>query len=156
MPGFPGVDFLEVDSLLHDDERLVRQTAREFVDREVLPIIEKHNREATFPLHLVPQMAELGFFGANLNGFGCAGMSNVAYGQVMQELERGDSGLRSFVSVQSALVMYPIHAFGSPEQKEKFEKVMKPRHHDDEHHDEDRRDWRQRRERSQTNNSTAP
>ena len=103
MPGFPGVDFLEVDSLLNDDERLVRQTAREFVDREVLPIIEKHNREATFPLHLVPQMAELGFFGASLNGYGCAGMSNVAYGQVMQELERGDSGLRSFVSVQSAL-----------------------------------------------------
>ena len=111
---FPGVDFLEIDPLLNDDERLVRQTAREFVDREVLPIIEKHNREATFPMHLVPQMAELGFFGANLSGYGCAGMSNVAYGQVMQELERGDSGLRSFVSVQSALVMYPIHAFGSP------------------------------------------
>src|SRR5579862_344247 len=118
MPGFPGVDFLEIDSLLNDEERLVRQTAREFVDREVLPIIEKHNREGTFPLHLVPQMAELGFFGANLTGYGCAGMSNVAYGQVMQELERGDSGLRSFVSVQSALVMYPIHAFGSEEQKE--------------------------------------
>src|SRR6266568_8877546 len=118
MPGFPGVDFLEIDSLLNDDERLVRQTAREFVDREVLPIIEKHNREATFPMHLVPQMAELGFFGANLSGYGCAGMSNVAYGQVMQELERGDSGLRSFVSVQSALVMYPIHAFGSTEQKD--------------------------------------
>ena len=120
MPGFSGVDFLEVDSLLNDDERLVRKTAREFVDREVLPIIEKHNREATFPMHLVPQMAELGFFGANLSGYGCAGMSNVAYGQVMQELERGDSGLRSFVSVQSALVMYPIHAYGSPEQKEKW------------------------------------
>src|SRR5579884_257773 len=120
MPGFPGVDFLEIDSLLNDDERLVRQTAREFVDREVLPIIEKHNREGTFPLHLIPQMAELGFFGANLEGYGCAGMSNVAYGQVMQELERGDSGLRSFVSVQSALVMYPIHAYGSPEQKEKW------------------------------------
>jgi glutaryl-CoA dehydrogenase len=120
MPGFPGVDFLEVDSLLNDEERLARQTAREFVDREVLPIIEKHNREGTFPLHLVPQMAELGFFGANLTGYGCSGISNVAYGQVMQELERGDSGLRSFVSVQSALVMYPIHAFGSPEQKEKW------------------------------------
>src|SRR5579884_1025806 len=117
MPGFPGVDFLEIDSLLNDDERLVRQTAREFVDREVLPIIEKHNREGTFPLHLIPQMAELGFFGANLEGYGCAGMSNVAYGQVMQELERGDSGIRSFVSVQSALVMYPIYTFGSDEQK---------------------------------------
>jgi glutaryl-CoA dehydrogenase len=120
MPGFPGVDFLEIDSLLNDDERLVRQTTREFVDREVLPIIEKHNREGTFPFQLVGQMAELGFFGANLEGYGCAGMSNVAYGQVMQELERGDSGLRSFVSVQSALVMYPIYAFGSPEQKQKW------------------------------------
>ena len=120
MPGFPGVDFLEIDSLLNDDERLVRQTTREFVDREVLPIIEKHNREGTFPFQLVEPMAELGFFGANLTGYDCAGMSNVAYGQVMQELERGDSGLRSFVSVQSALVMYPIYAFGSAEQKQKW------------------------------------
>ena len=120
MPGFPGVDFLEVDSLLNDEERLARQTAREFVDREVLPIIEKHNREGNFPLHLVALMAELGFFGANLSGYGCSDISNVAYGQVMQELERGDSGLRSFVSVQSALVMYPIHAFGSTEQKERW------------------------------------
>jgi glutaryl-CoA dehydrogenase len=120
MATFPGVDFLDFDSLLNDEERLVRQTARQFVDNEVLPIIEKHNREATFPLHLVPMLGELGFFGANLEGYGCAGMSNVAYGQVMQELERGDSGLRSFVSVQSALVMYPIHTFGSPAQKEKW------------------------------------
>ncbi len=120
MPGFPGVDFLEIDSLLNDDERLVRQTTREFVDREVLPIIEKHNREGTFPFQLVETMAELGFFGANLTGYDCAEMSNVAYGQVMQELERGDSGLRSFVSVQSALVMYPIYAFGSAEQKQKW------------------------------------
>src|SRR6202140_5433568 len=120
MATFPGVDFLEFDSLLNDEERLVRQTARQFVDQEVLPMIEKHNREATFPLHLVPMLGELGFFGANLEGYGCAGMSNVAYGQVMQELERGDSGLRSFVSVQSALVMYPIHTFGSPAQKEKW------------------------------------
>jgi glutaryl-CoA dehydrogenase len=120
MAAFPGVDFLEFDSLLNDEERLVRQTARQFVDNEVLPIIEKHNREATFPMHLVPMLGELGFFGANLEGYGCAGMSNVAYGQVMQELERGDSGLRSFVSVQSALVMYPIHTFGSAEQKEKW------------------------------------
>src|SRR5580704_12955791 len=117
MPSFPGVDFLEFDSLLNDEERLVRQTARQFVDREVLPIIEKHNREATFPMHLVPMLGELGFFGANLEGYGCAGMSHIAYGLVMQELERGDSGLRSFVSVQSALVMYGIYAFGSDEQK---------------------------------------
>ena len=120
MPSFPGVDFLEFDSLLSDEERLARRTARQFVDQQVLPIIEQHNREATFPLHLVPQLGELGFFGANLSGYGCVGMSNVAYGQVMQELERGDSGLRSFVSVQSALVMYPIHAYGSPAQKERW------------------------------------
>ena len=120
MPGFPGVDFIDFDSLLNDEERLVRQTARKFVDDEVLPIIEKHSREGTFPRHLVPLLGELGFFGASLKGYGCAGMSNVAYGLVMQELERGDSGLRSFVSVQSALVMYPIHAYGSDAQKEKW------------------------------------
>ncbi len=120
MSGFPGVDFLDFDSLLNDEERLVRQTARQFVDREVLPVIEQHNRDATFPIHLVPQLGALGFLGANLSGYGCAGMSDVAYGQAMQELERGDSALRSFVSVQSALVMYPIHEFGSPQQKQKW------------------------------------
>jgi glutaryl-CoA dehydrogenase len=120
MPAFPGVDFLDFDSLLNDEELLARRTARQFVDEQVLPIIEKHNREGTFPLQLVPQVAELGFFGANLKGYGCAEMSNVAYGLVMQELERGDSGLRSFVSVQSALVMYPIHQYGSTAQKEKW------------------------------------
>ena len=120
MPGFPGVDFLDFDSLLNEEEKLVRQTARQFVDEQILPIIEKHNREATFPMNLVPQIGELGFFGANLTGYGCVGMSNVAYGLVMQELERGDSGLRSFVSVQGALVMYPIHAYGSPAQKDKW------------------------------------
>jgi glutaryl-CoA dehydrogenase len=120
MPAFPGVDFLDFDSLLNDEELLARQTARQFVDEQVIPIIEKHNREATFPMHLVPLLGELGFFGANLKGYGCAEMSNIAYGLVMQELERGDSGLRSFVSVQSALVMYPIHTYGSPEQKEKW------------------------------------
>jgi glutaryl-CoA dehydrogenase len=120
MPSFSGVDFIDFDSQLNDEEKLVRRTAREFVDKEVLPIIEKHNREATFPTHLVPLLGELGFFGANLQGYGCAGMSNVAYGLVTQELERGDSGLRSFVSVQSALVMYPIYAFGSAAQKDKW------------------------------------
>src|SRR5204863_3089734 len=83
----------------------------------VIPHIEEWSREGKFPRHLVPQMAELGFYGANLTDYGCAGMSNVQYGLIMQELERGDSGLRSFVSVQGALVMYPIHAFGSDEQK---------------------------------------
>ena len=120
MPAFAGVDFIDFDSLLNDEEKLVRQTARQFVDEQVLPIIEQHNREGTFPMHLVPMLGELGFFGANLTGYGCVGMSNVEYGLVMQELERGDSGLRSFVSVQSALVMYPIYAYGSDTQKEKW------------------------------------
>ncbi len=120
MPSFAGVDFIDFDSLLNDEEKLVRQTARQFVDNEIIPIIEKHSREGTFPKHLVPQLGELGFFGANLHGYGCAGMSNVAYGLMTQELERGDSGLRSFVSVQGSLVMYPIHAFGSDAQKEKW------------------------------------
>ena len=114
---FRGVDFVEFDSLLNDEEKLVRQTVREFVEKEVVPHIEEWSRDGKFPRHLVPQMAELGFYGANLTGYGCAGMSNVAYGLIMQALERGDSGLRSFVSVQGALVMYPIHAFGSEEQK---------------------------------------
>lgn len=120
MPSFAGVDFIDFDSQLNDEEKLVRQTARQFVGSEVLPIIEKHNREGTFPMHLVPQLAGLGFFGANLEGYGCAGMSNVAYGLMMQELERGDSGLRSFVSVQGGLVMYPIHSYGSTAQKDKW------------------------------------
>ena len=120
MPAFPGVDYLDFDSLLNDEELLARKTARQFVDDHVIPIIEKHNREATFPMELVPKLGELGFFGASLEGYGCAGMSNVAYGLVTQELERGDSGLRSFVSVQSALVMYPIHSYGSPAQKDKW------------------------------------
>lgn len=117
---FAGVDFLEFDSLLSDEEKLARQTARQFVDDEILPIIEECNREGKFPTQLVPQMAELGFFGANLKGYGCAEMSNVEYGLVTQELERGDSGLRSFVSVQSALVMFPIHKYGSDAQKDKW------------------------------------
>ena len=120
MPSFPGVDFLDFDSLLDNDEKLARQTSRQFVDEEILPIIEQHNREGRFPLQLVPKMAELGLFGANLKGYGCAGMSNVEYGLVMQEIERGDSAIRSFVSVQSALVMYPLYTFGSDEQKEKW------------------------------------
>ena len=114
---FRGVDFLEFDSLLTDDERLVRNTARKFIEDNLIPIIEECNRAGRFPRELVKPMADLGFFGASLKGYGCAEMSNVEYGLVMQELERGDSGVRSFVSVQSALVMYPIHAFGSDEQK---------------------------------------
>jgi glutaryl-CoA dehydrogenase len=120
MPSFPGVDFLDFDSLLSDEEKLARHTARQFVDDQIMPIIEQYNREGKFPVQLVPQMAELGLFGASLKGYGCAGMSNVEYGLVTQELERGDSGLRSFVSVQSALVMYPIHTYGSDAQKNKW------------------------------------
>src|ERR1700720_1125342 len=117
---FRGVDFIEFDGLLSDDERLVRDTARKFIEDNLIPIIEECNRAGRFPRELVKPMADLGFFGASLKGYGCAGMSNVEYGLVTQELERGDSGLRSFVSVQSALVMYPIHAFGSEAQKDKW------------------------------------
>ena len=114
---FQGFDFLHLDSSLTEEELLVRRTTRDFVDANVAPIIEGCFREGRFPRELVPVMGGLGFYGANLEGYGCAGMSNVEYGLVLQELERGDSGLRSFVSVQSALVMYPIFTFGSEEQK---------------------------------------
>ena len=121
---FKGVDFIEFDGLLSEDERLVRDTTRRFVEENVVPIIEQCNREGRFPRELVKPMAELGFFGPNLKGYGCAGMSNIDYGLIMQELERGDSGIRSFCSVQSSLVMYPIHAYGSEAQKEKWLPAM--------------------------------
>jgi glutaryl-CoA dehydrogenase len=114
---FQGVDFLHLDASFSEDELLVRRTARDFVEDNLVPIIEECFRTERFPRELVPVMGELGFFGANLEGYGCAGMSNVEYGLVMQELERGDSGFRSFVSVQSALCMFPINTFGSDEQK---------------------------------------
>jgi glutaryl-CoA dehydrogenase len=117
---FRGVDFIEFDALLSEDERLVRDNTRKWVEENIVPIIEQCNRDGRFPRELIPAMGELGFFGANLKGYGCAGMSNVEYGLVTQELERGDSGIRSFVSVQSALVMYPIYAFGSDEQKNEW------------------------------------
>jgi glutaryl-CoA dehydrogenase len=121
MPEFEGVDFLRLDELLSDEERLARDTVRDFVSNEFLPLIQEHIRQdGSFPMDLVPKLAELGLFGANLHGYGCAGMNNVAYGLVMQELERGDSGLRSFASVQGGLVMYPIHAYGSDAQKEEW------------------------------------
>lgn len=116
---FEGVDYYHIDELLTEEEKLIRQTIREFVDDKVIPIIEKHYREGTFPMHLIPEMAELGIFGATLpEKYGCANLNNVAYGLMMQELERGDSGIRSFASVQSALVMYPIYTFGTEEQKD--------------------------------------
>jgi glutaryl-CoA dehydrogenase len=118
---FQGLDFLHLEDLLADEERLARDTVREFVSRDFLPRVQEHvRRDGSFPFELVPRMAELGLFGANLSGWGCAGMSNVGYGLVMQELERGDSGLRSFASVQGALVMYPIHAYGSDAQKDRW------------------------------------
>src|SRR5687767_3478060 len=111
-------DFYNIDSQLSEDERAVRDSVRRFVDERVLPIIGQAYVDGRFPREIVPEMAELGVFGAILpEEYGCAGMNNVAYGLVMQELERGDSALRSFASVQGALVMYPIHAFGSEEQK---------------------------------------
>ena len=117
---FKGVDYMLFDTLLSEEERLVRQTARRFVDERVLPLIRDCYREGRFPSELVREMGELGFLGANLEGYGCAGMSNVEYGLVMQELERGDSGLRSFASVQGALVMFPIYAYGTEEQKQRW------------------------------------
>ena len=114
---FKGVDFIDFDSLLSDEERLVRDTTRKFIEENLVPIIEECNRAGRFPRELVKPMADLGFFGASLKGYGCAEMGNVEYGLMTQELERGDSGVRSFVSVQSALVMYPIYTFGTDEQK---------------------------------------
>ncbi len=120
MARFSGVDYFLIDSLLSDQERLVRQTARQFVEDRVIPIARDCFREGRFPKDLIPEMGRLGFLGANLEGYGCAGMSNVEYGLVMQELERGDAGLRSFASVQGALVMYPILTYGSDEQKSRW------------------------------------
>ena len=121
---FQNFDFLSLDAGLSEDELLVRRTARDFVEDNIVPIIEECFRDGRFPRELVPEMGKLGFFGASLEGYGCAGMSNVEYGLVTQELERGDSGLRSFVSVQSALVMYPIYTFGSDEQKNTWLPVL--------------------------------
>jgi glutaryl-CoA dehydrogenase len=125
---FKGVDYFAVDSLLGEQELLVRQTARHFADDRAIPLIRDCFREARFPRELVPEMAELGFLGANLEGYGCAGMSNVEYGLIMQELERADSGLRSFASVQGALVMYPIYTYGSPEQKQHWLPLLQGGH----------------------------
>lgn len=120
MQKFKGVDLYQTDRLLTEEERSVRDTVREFVEKEIMPIIGEHYRNGTFPTLLIPKIAQMGLLGASLKGYGCAGMNQVAYGLVMQELERGDSGIRSFASVQGGLVMYPIHAFGSEEQKNKF------------------------------------
>ncbi len=122
---FESLDFYRIDDELSDEERMARDSVREFVDKEFLPRVVEHVRQdGSFPLELVPKMAERGLFGANLTGYGCAGMNNVAYGLIMQELERGDSGLRSFASVQGALCMYPIWSFGSDAQKQRWLPAM--------------------------------
>ncbi len=120
MPRFQGVDFYNIDQHLSEEERMVRDLVRTWVDDQVIPIIEEHCREATFPMELIPQIGEMGLLGMNLHGYGCAGMSNIAYGVACQELERGDSGIRSFVSVQGSLAMFPIWKFGTEEQKNKY------------------------------------
>ena len=114
------LDFYNLDELLSPEDKMTRQSVRQFVQREVMPNVERHFAGESFPLELVPKLAELGIFGANLHGYGCAGMNNVAYGLIMQELEAADSGLRSFASVQSALSMYAIYAWGSEEQKQRY------------------------------------
>jgi glutaryl-CoA dehydrogenase len=120
MARFPGVDYMLIDSQFNEQELLVRQTARQFVDDRVIHVIRDCFNAGRFPSELIPEMGRLGFFGANLEGYGCAGMSNVEYGLIMQELERADSGVRSFVSVQGALVMYPLLTYGSEEQKQRW------------------------------------
>ena len=127
---FKGLDYVGLESLLSDEEKMIRDTVRGWVTDEVLPVIEHHFRDGTFPNHLIPAVGELGLLGANLHGYGCAGLGAVAYGLIMQELERGDSGLRSFVSVQGGLVMYPIHEFGSEEQKTRWLPALRQRQGD--------------------------
>jgi len=120
----PATDYYELDALLTDEERMTRDSVRAFVERECIPVLDECHSKEQFPRHLVPKMAELGMFGANLRGYGCAGMNNVAYGLIMQELERGDSGLRSMASVQGGLSMYAIYAYGSEEQKQRWLPLM--------------------------------
>ncbi len=114
---FRDVDFLNIGHSLSENERLVRDSARRWVEERIIPIIEACAREGRFPRELIPEMAQMGFYGATMPDYGGAGLSQVEYGLIMQELERGDSGIRSFVSVHSSLVMYPIHTFGSEQQK---------------------------------------
>jgi glutaryl-CoA dehydrogenase len=120
MPRFELTDLFRIDDLLSDEEKAIRDTVAGFIDRRYLPIIARHFEECTFPMELVPELGEMGIFGANLTGYGCAGLNNMSYGLILQELERGDSGLRSFASVQSSLCMYPIWAYGSEAQKERY------------------------------------
>jgi glutaryl-CoA dehydrogenase len=120
MDKFRGVDYFGIEEHLSDEQRMIRDTVRDWVESRFLPIVTQHHRDATFPVELAKDLGEMGVFGATLKGYGCLGLDNVAYGLIMQELERGDSGLRSFASVQSGLVMYPIYAYGSDAQKERW------------------------------------
>jgi glutaryl-CoA dehydrogenase len=119
-PTLAPVDLFDVESRLPEEARLARRSVARFVDERFLPLVRRHHRAGTFPMELVPELGALGVFGMNLRGHGCAGLGNLAYGACMQELERGDSGLRSFASVQGSLVMFPIHAFGSEAQKARW------------------------------------
>jgi glutaryl-CoA dehydrogenase len=120
MEKYRGVDYYGIDELLTEEQRMVRDAVRDWVEAKYLPVVTEHHRSGTFPVEIRKDLGELGVFGATLKGYGCAGLDNVAYGLIMQELERGDSGLRSFASVQSGLVMYPIHAYGSDAQKDRW------------------------------------
>jgi glutaryl-CoA dehydrogenase len=120
MSDYRGVDYYGIEALLSEEQRMVRDAVREWVEKEFVPVVSQHHRDGTFPLEVAKPLGEMGVFGATLTGYGCAGLDNVAYGLIMQELERGDSGLRSFASVQSGLVMYPIYTYGSEAQKEKW------------------------------------
>ena len=120
MSRYEGVDFYKMEQHLTEEEIMVRDLVRDWVDERVIPIIEEYNTKGTFPTELISEIGEMGLFGCNLEGYECAGLSNVAYGLVCQELERGDSAIRSCVSVQGSLSMYPIHAFGTEEQKQKY------------------------------------
>jgi glutaryl-CoA dehydrogenase len=120
MEKFRGVDYYGIDELLTEEQRMMRDAVRDWVEAKFLPIVSQHHRDGTFPMELARDLGEMGVFGATLKGYGCAGLDNVAYGLIMQELERGDSGLRSFASVQSGLVMYPIYSYGSDAQKDRW------------------------------------
>ncbi len=120
MSRYEGVDFYKMEQHLTEEEIMVRDLVRDWVDERVIPIIEEYYTKGTFPTELISEIGEMGLFGCNLEGYECAGLSNVAYGLVCQELERGDSAIRSCVSVQGSLSMYPIHAFGTEEQKQKY------------------------------------
>jgi glutaryl-CoA dehydrogenase len=120
MEKFRGVDYYGIDDLLTEEQRMMRDAVRDWVEAKFLPVVSQHHRDGTFPMELARDLGEMGVFGATLTGYGCAGLDNVAYGLIMQELERGDSGLRSFASVQSGLVMYPIYSYGSDAQKDRW------------------------------------